>query len=131
MALSGKTAAVIQAMIEIRKGFASNDQRAEKLGLEPEELAFYDEVVKKAGDIYDDPFLCGLIHKVVKAIKAIKANLKIDWTEPHREDAYAGVKASVKRVLLREGVEPEDFGTILPFVMKQAEAMYREWPLAA
>ena len=121
-------AAVIQAMIEIRQGFENEDRRAEDLGLEKEELAFYDAVADKVSGVYDDPSLCRLIHEVVKTIKA---NLKVEWTEPHREDVRAGVRAAVKRVLVRKGVKREDFNTIVPFVMKQAEAMYREWPLVA
>jgi hypothetical protein len=39
--------------------------------------------------------------------------------------------APVKRVLLARGVRPADFGRIVPFVMRQAEALYRDWPLVA
>ena len=120
-------AAVIQAMIEIRKGMETDDRRAEDIGLEPEELAFYDAVESRLGDIYDQPFLKDLVHDVVKTIKA---NLKVDWTAAHREDVQAEVRAAVKRVLRRKGVKPETFEFIVPKVMEQAEAMYRNWPVA-
>lgn len=120
-------AAVIQAMIEIRKGMESEDRRAEDIGLEAEELAFYDAVESRLGDIYDQPFLKDLVHDVVKTVKA---NLKVDWTADHRQDIRAGVRAAVKRVLRKKKVKPETFDFIIPRVMEQAEAMYRDWPVA-
>lgn len=63
-------------------------------------------------------------------VVSIKANLRVDWTEP-RDDVRAVVRMAVKRVLLKRGIRPDDFDTILPFVMKQAEASFRNWPLAA
>ena len=68
---------------------------------------------------------------VNEVVQTIRANLKVDWTEAHREDVKAGVRSSVKRVLLARGVRPADFARILPFVMRQAEALYRDWPLVA
>ena len=38
----------------------------------------------------------------------------------------AGVRGAVKRVLIRKGVKKEDFDKIVPFVMEQAEAAYRD-----
>ncbi len=121
-------AELIRAMIEIKQGFGSQDQRAADLGLEAEELAFYDAVADNVEGVYDDAFLGPLIHDVVRTIKR---NLKVEWTEAHRDDVKAGVRGAVKRVLLRKGVKPGDFSKIVPFVMKQAEAAYRDWPLVA
>lgn len=115
-------------MIEIREGMEAESQRAENLGLEPEELAFYDAVASQVSGAYEDPFLCPLIHEVVLTIKR---NLKVDWTEGHREDVRAGVRAAVKRVLLLKGVQARDFEKIVPLVMKQAEMLYRDWPVVA
>lgn len=70
----------------------------------------------------------GLIHEVVQSIKR---NLKVDWTEPHREDVKAAVRAAVRRVLTKHGVEKDDFDRLLPALMTQAEALYAKWPLAA
>ena len=77
---------------------------------------------------YDQPFLRNLIHAVVQSIKR---NLKVDWTEPHREDVKAGVRAAVKVVLRKQGVKPQDFDPIVSRVMEQAEALYADWPQAA
>ena len=115
-------------MIADPRGLEADDQRAAELGLEEEELAFYDAVAANFGNVYDDAFLRDLVHDVVQAIKR---NLKVDWTEPHREDVKAGVRAAVRRVLRRKKVKAEDLEPIMPLVMEQAEARYRDWPQAA
>ena len=102
-------AAVVRTMIEIRKTMDKEGQRAEELGLEPEELAFYDAVSENLPTVYEQEFLCSLIHD---AVQSIKRNLKVDWTQPHREDVKAEVRAAVKRVLRRRKVlveEQEEF----------------------
>ena len=121
-------AAVIQAMIKIREEMEQDGRRAAELRLEEDELAFYDAVAENARDIYDKAFLRDLIHDVVQTIKK---NLKVDWTQPHREGVKAGVRAAVKRVLRKRGVQVEDFEPFLQRIMLQAEALYAEWPLAA
>ncbi len=121
-------AAVIQQMVEIRKQMQADRQRAEQLGMTDDELAFYDAVAASGESIYDQQFLCNLIHDVVQTIKG---NLKVDWTEPHREDVKAAVRAAVRRVLRRRGVRQEDFEPFLSRIIQQAEALFADWPFAA
>lgn len=121
-------AAVIRAMLEIKKDMEASDQRAAQLGLAEDELAFYDAVAANYESVYGVDFLKGLIHDVVQSIKR---NLKVDWTEPHREDVKAAVRAAVRRVLTKQGIKAEDFERLLPVLMAQAEALYAEWPIAA
>jgi hypothetical protein len=54
----------------------------------------------------------------------VKKNLKVDWTEPHREDVKAAVRAAVRRVLRRRGVKEEDFEPFLVRIMEQTEVLY-------
>jgi type I restriction enzyme R subunit len=121
-------AAVIRAMLEIRNGMDQTDQRAATLRLEADELAFYDAVAAHLGKLYSVEFLRTLIQEVVQTIKR---NLKVDWTEPHRDDVKASVRAAVRRVLRNRGVEAKDFEPLVATVMAQAEALYGNWPLAA
>ena len=76
------------------------------IGLAPDELAFYDAVATNYLNLYNEAFLRDLIHDVVQVIKR---SLKVDWTQPHREDVKAAVRAAVKRVLRRRNVRAEDF----------------------
>lgn len=116
-------AAVVKTMVEIKKEMDAERARAKELNMDDEEMAFYDAVVENYNSIYDKQFLCDLIHDVVVTIKK---NLKVDWTEPHREDVKAAVRAAVRRVLRRRGVKEEDFEPFLFRIMQQAEALYAD-----
>ena len=121
-------AAVVRAMLEIRKDMQRDDERAAALALDPEELAFYDAVAAQFEKIYSVDLLRDLVHDVVAAVKG---NLQVDWTEPHREEVKAAVRAAVRRALRRKGVKTEDLEPLLLKVMEQAEALYADWPIAA
>jgi type I restriction enzyme R subunit len=121
-------AAVVKAMLQIKKDMDSAAARAREMNLEPEEMAFFDAVAANYAQIYEKDFLRDLIHEVVQTIKR---NLKVDWTEPHREDVKAAVKSAVRRVLRRRNVREEDFDVFVEHIMTQAEALYAGWPVAA
>jgi type I restriction enzyme R subunit len=125
-----QAADVVQAMVEIRQQWAANEQRKRDLGLSDEELAFYDVVVMgEAIDITtDNEWIASLVREVVKAVRN---NLQVDWTRAHRRDVYAGVESAIKMVLRRRKVKGEQFSFILNRLLKQAEALYADWPLAA
>ena len=57
--------------------------------------------------------------------------LKVVWTEPHRDQVRAEIRAAMKRVLLKRGVREADFELFIARFMQQAEAQYAEWPLVA
>jgi type I restriction enzyme, R subunit len=121
-------AAVIKVMLRMRQDWEAEEQRAQQLGLSSEELAFYEAVAANFGALYDQAFLRDLIHDVVETIKR---NLKVDWTEPHREDVKAAVRSAVRRVLRRRNVREEDFEPFIDQIMAQAETTYSDWPRAA
>ena len=123
-----QAADVVRIMVQIRKDMEQEDARATELGLSGEEKAFYDAVSANAASLYDQQFLCNLVRDVVQAVKK---NLKVDWTKPHREDVKAGVRAAVKAVLRRRGVKAEHLESLTKQVIIQAEAMFKDWPLAA
>ncbi|MDA2929185.1 DUF3387 domain-containing protein [Acidobacteria bacterium AH-259-O06] len=62
-------AGVIEIMIQIRMEMGNDDQRAAELGLGEDELAFYDAVSRCTDRVYEQEFLCELIHDVVQTIK--------------------------------------------------------------
>jgi type I restriction enzyme R subunit len=121
-------AAVIRVMLKIREEELREQQRASELNLAPEELAFYDAVADNLAQLYDQQFLTSLIHDVVQAVKR---NLKVDWTEPHRDAVRAEVRAAVRRVLRTREVRREHFDFLIERIMEQAAALYADWPLAA
>ncbi|MCX6376822.1 MAG: DUF3387 domain-containing protein [Armatimonadetes bacterium] len=121
-------AAVIKVMLEIREEIKRTNERAAGLGLTEDELAFYDAVSVLRCTVYERDFLRDLVHEVVQTVKR---NLKVDWTEPHREDVKAGVRLAVKRVLRRKNVSAEHLDQFVRAIMEQAEAVFAEWPVAA
>jgi type I restriction enzyme R subunit len=123
-----QAADVVRVMLEIRKDIDNEAARSKMLNLTPEEIAFYDAVAANVANLFDEKTLCDLIRDVVKSVKK---NLKVDWTKPHREDVKAGVRAAVKAVLRKRGVKKELLDTLTDKVIVQAEAMFKEWPLAA
>jgi type I restriction enzyme, R subunit len=123
-----QAADVVRVMLEIRKDIENEATRSKQLNLTPEEVAFYDAVAANVATLFDEKTLCGLIRDVVQSVKK---NLKVDWTKPHREDVKAGVRAAVKAVLRKRGVKTELLNTLTDKVIVQAEAMFKDWPLAA
>ena len=119
---------VVRVMLEIRKDIENEATRSKQLNLTPEEVAFYDAVAANVATLFDEKTLCDLIRDVVQSVKK---NLKVDWTKPHREDVKAGVRAAVKTVLRKRGVKKELLNTLTDKVIVQAEAMFKDWPLAA
>jgi type I restriction enzyme R subunit len=121
-------AAVVQTMLQIKKDLDAQDSRARRLNLAPEEMAFYDAIAGNYETLYDEAFLSALIRDVVHVIKG---NVKVDWTEPHRDDVKAAIRAAVRLVLRRREVREEDLEPFVLGLMMQAEASFRNWPLAA
>jgi len=80
-----------------------------------------DALATDAQAVYDDAFLSDLVHEVVQAVKR---NLKVDWTAPHRDDVRAAIRAAVKRTLRLRGVRPEHFDRFVEAVMDQAVASF-------
>jgi type I restriction enzyme R subunit len=121
-----QAADVVRAIVQIKKDIDKEAERTKQLNLSAEELTFYDAVSENVATLYDQKFLCDLVRDVVQAVKK---NLKVDWTKPHREDVKAGVRAAVKAVLRKRGVKPEHLDALTKQVIIQAEAMFSNWPL--
>lgn len=123
-----EAADVVEKLLEMKKEMDADERRTKLLGLSAEELAFYDAVKENYAKVYDEPLLRDLIHDVVRVIKK---NLEVDWTESHREEVKASVRAAVKRSLRKRGVKAEDFEPMMNAFLQQAEALWRDWPEGA
>ena len=121
-------ASVVKTLLEMKREMEADELRAEELGLEPEEVAFYDAVAANREAIYEPGYLRDLVHDVVQTLKT---RLKVDWTQPHRDGVKSEVRAAVRRVLYKRSVRESDLEPLLEAVMHQAEAIYGDWPLAA
>jgi len=125
-----QAADVVRVMVEMRQRQLADERRKAELGLNDEELAFYDVILHGAaqGLPSEDEWIAELVRDVVAAVRG---NLKVDWTRAHRRDVYASVQSAVSRVLRRRRIKGEQFRFLLNRLMKQAEASYEDWPMAA
>ena len=118
---------VIEQMIAMKQQMEAEALRAELLHLSGEEIAFYDAIAANVISVYDQTYLCDLVHDVVQTLKR---NLKVDWAEAHRADIQADIRAAVKRTLKRRKVREEDLEPFIGSILVQAQALYADWPLS-
>ena len=120
------SAKVMEELIKIARELRESIRAGEELGLTEEELAFYDALSRGEIFIASNEELKKLVREL---IRTIKNNLSIDWTE--HENVKSKVRASVKRLLRRQGFSPVRYPMAVELIMKQAEVLYRDWPTLA
>lgn len=114
------TSEVINELIELAKHIRESDKADEKLGLKPEEIAFYDAlgVNDSAVKVLGDETLKQIALEIADKIRN---NASIDWTI--REAARAKLMVLVRRTLRKFGYPPDKEESAINTVMKQAELM--------
>ena len=117
------SAQVMRELIKIAKEIKESENRWKAIGLTEEELAFYDALTHGEEYVMSDEQLRKLAKKLVNSIRK---NLSIDWTK--HESVKAKVRALVKRTLRIHGIPPIKHPNTVELIMKQAEALYKEWP---
>lgn len=119
-----EAAEVILELIELAKQMRDSPKRGEALGLNEDELAFYDALVAH-GDVRDvmgDDSLTTIAHELVDAIRS---SVTIDWTQ--KETVRAKMRSMVKRLLRRHGYPPDKREAAVVTVIEQAEQLCRDW----
>ena len=99
------------------------DKRGEQLGLSEDEIAFYDalEVNDSAVKVLGDKTLQMIAQELVKAVRG---NIKIDWTV--RENVRAEMRVIVKRILRRYGYPPDKQARATELILEQAELICKK-----
>lgn len=112
------TAEVIQELIDIAKNVRASDERGDKMGLNRDELAFYDAlgVNDSAVQVLGDEQLRIIAREVAEKVKA---NTTIDWTI--KESARAKLMVLVRRTLSKYGYPPDLQQKAIDTILKQAE----------
>ncbi len=122
-----ESAEVIERLVDMARDLRTVEHRGEQLGLTDEEIAFYDAVAQGREHIKSDEQLLELAKKLVVTIKS---NLSIDWTD--HENVKSKIRASVKRLLKREGFTPEIYDPMVSTIMEQAINLYQDYvPVSA
>jgi type I restriction enzyme R subunit len=119
-----ETAEIIEQLIELAKEMRNADQRGEELGLNSDEVAFYDalEVNDSAVKILGDRQLKQIAQELVQAVRN---NVTIDWTQ--RENVRANLRVIIKRILKRHGYPPDKQMQATATVLEQAELLSAAW----
>ena len=114
-----EAAQVIEELIGMAKDLREADQRGEKLGLTQEEVAFYDALAanQSAVQVLGDQKLRIIAQEL---LRAVRGNLKIDWTV--RENVRAEMRVLIKRILRRYGYPPDKQADATDLVLEQAAA---------
>ncbi len=114
------TAEIIQELINIAKQIKEADKEGEKLGLTPDEVAFYNalEVNDSAVQVLGDDTLKEIAREIADKVRA---NATIDWTI--RESARAKLMVLVRLTLNKWGYPPDKQQKAIDTVLKQAELL--------
>jgi len=121
-----ETAQVIEELIKLAKDMRRASKRGEDLGLNEEEIAFYDAlgVNDSAVQVLGDETLRTIARELVTAVKG---NVTIDWTQ--RENVRAHLRTIVKRILRKYGYPPDKQEVATQTVLEQAEVLSAGWAL--
>ena len=119
-----EAAQVIEELIELAKEMREDFARGQELGLNEDELAFYDalETNDSAVKVLGDETLRTIAQELVETVRR---NATIDWTV--RESVRAGMRNAVRRVLRRHGYPPDKEKKAIDTVIEQAELLSEEW----
>ena len=114
------TAEVIQELINIARQIKEADQEGVKLGLNNDEVAFYNalEINDSAVNVLGDDTLKEIAREIADKVRS---NATIDWTI--RESARAKLMVLVRRTLTKYGYPPDKQEKAIDTVLRQAELM--------
>ena len=119
-----ETAQVIEELIEMAKKFHAAAQRGEQLGLNGDEMAFYDALATHEAAVRElgDETLKAI---AVELTQKLRASVTVDWSV--RETVRARLRVMVKTLLKRHKYPPDRQEEATETVLKQAESLSAEW----
>jgi type I restriction enzyme, R subunit len=122
-----ETAQIIEELIGIAKDMREAEKRGADLGLNDDEVAFYEalEVNDSAVKVLGDETLKTIARELVENVRK---NTSIDWTV--KEAVKAKLRVIVKRILRKYGYPPDKQERATQTVLQQAELLSGEWAAA-
>ena len=119
-----ETAQVIEELIQMAKDFQEEMQREAELGLNPDEIAFYDALANNESavrELGDD-----ILKKIaVEITDKLRKSTTVDWQV--RDSVRAKLKILVRRTLQRYKYPPDMAAEAVELVLKQAETLSNSW----
>ncbi|EPO8040668.1 TPA: type I restriction endonuclease subunit R [Pseudomonas aeruginosa] len=119
-----ETAQVIEELIEMAKKFAAASKRGEQLGLNDDELAFYDALANNEASVRElgDEILAKIAHELTASLRQ---NVTVDWS--NRDSVRAKLRLLVKRILRKYRYPPDRQEEAAQLVLAQAETLCEAW----
>ncbi len=119
-----ETAQVIEELIQLAKDFQSNIAREEALGLNPDEVAFYDALANNESasrELGEE-----ILKKIaVEITEKLRKSTTVDWQV--RESVRAQLRILVRRTLQKYKYPPDQALDAVELVLKQAEVLSNNW----
>ncbi|MGJ0167182.1 type I restriction endonuclease subunit R [Staphylococcus hominis] len=115
-----ETSKVIEELIQLAKDIKQEQQQGNELGLNSDEIAFYDALAshETAKEAMGDKELRAIAHELTKTVKE---NMGVDWSK--RDSAKAKMRVAVRRLLKKYGYPPDLQKMAVEQVVEQAELM--------
>lgn len=119
-----ETAQIIEELIKLAREMGEAQRRGENLGLNTDELAFYEalEVNDSAVQVLGDETLRLIAREL---FETVRRNVTIDWTV--KEGVRARLRTVVKRILHKHGYPPDKQEKATQTVLEQVELLGLEW----
>jgi type I restriction enzyme R subunit len=113
-------AQVVAELVELAKSLQQEADRGTQLGLNDDELAFYDAIRTNDSAVLElgDDTLKKIAHELVAIVRR---DAKTDWSV--KEQVRAALRAAIKRLLLRYGYPPDQEEAATALVLDQAEVI--------
>ncbi|WP_183957675.1 type I restriction endonuclease subunit R, partial [Staphylococcus hominis] len=115
-----ETSKIIEQLIQLAKDLNEEHRRGNELGLNSDEIAFYDALAshETAKEVMGDKNLRAIAHELTKTVKE---NMTVDWNK--KASSRAKMRRSVKRLLKEYGYPPDLETMAINQVVEQAELM--------
>jgi type I restriction enzyme R subunit len=109
---------VIEELLKMAQDIANSHKEGEEMGLNSEEMAFYDALTKPNAvkDFYNNDQLVAITKELTDTLRR---NKTIDWQK--KEGARAGLRMIVKRLLRKYKYPPEGVEDAINTVIAQCE----------
>ncbi|MEY4563302.1 MAG: hypothetical protein RLZZ618_2579 [Pseudomonadota bacterium] len=119
-----ETAQVMEELVDMAKKFREAAARGETLGLNDDEVKFYDALVTNESAVRElsDETLKKIAHELTANLRM---NISVDWSE--RESVRAKLRLMVKRILRKYKYPPDHADAAVELVLEQAQSLGTEW----
>ncbi|ECY9996990.1 type I restriction endonuclease subunit R, partial [Salmonella enterica subsp. enterica] len=121
-----ETAQVIEELIEMAKAFQDAMARDDALGLNPDEIAFYDALAENESavrELGDDT----LRKLAIEVTRQLRKSTTVDWQV--RDSVRARLRVLVRQTLRKYKYPPDKTAGAVELILKQAEVISNHWTM--